>query len=69
MIQDGNFSELTAGTIQTSLYGQRPSIRGMEGNSGGGSQVPAYRNWLNWANADSTIEGVRVRAVLAVFGL
>ena len=56
---------MTAGLIQTSLYGQRPAIRGA---LQGGPGVPARRDWLNWVNADSEIEGVGVRAMLFVFG-
>ena len=65
MTQDGNFSELTAGLIQTSLYGRKPTIRGAQQ---GGPGVPAYRGWINWVNADSEIGGVGVRAMLIVFG-
>lgn len=56
---------MTAGTIQTSLYGQRPSIRG---GTQGGTGIPAYRNSLNWANADSAIEGTGIRGMLFVLG-
>lgn len=67
MTQDGNFTELTAGTIQTTLYGQKPTLRGYNGTQGG-PQIPARRAWINWMNADSKVDGVGVRAMLFVFG-